>query len=409
MLHFKNKRNSFIFTLDNNSVSYNEKINREYYDKINNELAVTNMLKRNTIDIKNVCNNPDNIISEDKINQACSENPLALFSECIASECGLDRSSHSSYRNFIENKIVKTMKTVDKKVITYTSYYGGFLFQDIIILTKIGHLFDKIKVNFIVDFSEYFDIISDKSKNPYAESNKISFEFEDENKSRESWTKLLTYRIIKLLEWFNSLNINIKIRFYKSCKDLIKNCNNSKYLSDLIVGIDYIDQFYEFIYLFKICAQLTSNNDGYIFSLRTDGLYSKSYSIEIYKNKNQSIKMEIYDQKIMGLEKLVKNLNKNKLEIIVKEHDTKDFDTEIMKKNKLLKLKSKSYDKNGAYNVYKTDKCIEIEKRIESCNNIMYKYYDIESKKLQYVHNIVGIYMPIIWIAFYNIISYFGF
>src|SRR6202008_2310090 len=98
-------------------------------------------------------------------------------------------------------------------------------------------------------------------------------DFFDDNLERKAWAKLMTYRIIKFLEWFKSLGLNINLNFYDSPHDLIQECiTDSGYLSDITIGVDYIDQFPELIYDFQILALCTTNLDGNIISLRTDGI-----------------------------------------------------------------------------------------------------------------------------------------
>jgi hypothetical protein len=181
--------------------------------------------------------NPAKQITEDVLDEITKENPIALFNECSSDVCILSRH---------ETQIRQTLELLFKspnKNPTYTTYYPGMWFQDIVYISKlINNGMKSIKLNAIDNLYDYDECISNVNINKHANDNLVGFELNDENKRRQNYCSITTYRIIKLLELFEDYTTSITL--FKNSNSYIAFCNeNQANKSDVITGIDYVDDF----------------------------------------------------------------------------------------------------------------------------------------------------------------------
>lgn len=428
MLSFNKVNNHLNLTLKEPTKSYSENLcsvfNNRYFNNSTsiNELLQLNIQTSTTVIerkqlVKNENQATSKIISLDNLEETSKQNPLFLFSECFASNCGLNRNTSGIFRNFMENKaleIVKKYYNTHKKL-TYTSYLPGYLFQDIVLLTAMNDVIDfdcNVTINLIGNVHDYLDVIVDEEKNPHAKNNCITYDYYDSNQDRCAWVKLFSYRMIKFLEWLKCIGMHVNLNLYSGYQDFIDECNQDESnMSDLTVGIDYVDQFMESVYDFKILSLCTTKPEGHVISLRTDGIpffdRQINYHFEIYVNDNPMDHLRSYYAKKLELEKLYLLLKENVLELPSTENvslfsnNGKQPEKEIIKNGKVYKEHGMEFSSRGSFIMYETDEYQKIKKLVRSEEWNMYLYFDMESKKCNYMYDLHGVYKILFNMVYY--------
>jgi hypothetical protein len=209
--------------------------------------------------------------------------------------------------------------------------------------------------------------------------------------------------MIKFLEWLKCIGMNVNVNLYSGYQDFINECNSyNSLMSDLTVGIDYVDQFMESIYEFKILALCTTKYEGHVVSLRTDGIpffdRQLNYHFEIYGNDNDPCDNMIkYYVKKLELEKLYSELNDNEILVPTEGHldpfsHIKNVDKEIIKNDKVYKECGMTFSANGSFIMYQTSEYSELKKQVELQEWEMYSLFEEKSKSCNYIHNLHGTY-----------------
>jgi hypothetical protein len=162
-------------------------------------------------------------IDFEKLDSFLYENPIGLFSECVASICPLNRCTDRfqvrrifEVSQFYANLVLRKATTCP----TYTSFGSGSYFQDIVnlcYLIKTGH--HHFNLNFIDDCGEYIECLADPHKNPLAMESLVGLDIHDENLHREQRCQMNTYRLIKLLELFEDYTDHLTL--FRSPRDYV--------------------------------------------------------------------------------------------------------------------------------------------------------------------------------------------
>lgn len=351
MLSFRQTKNDgLVFNLVETSKSYNpkkvESLSKDMKNKEVDEMLITNIEDINNIPLKKMTsNNSDPNLNftftfenthevdfGEEFDNILHNNPLALFSECYADCCGLNRL-HKNFkfiRLYFEHLIMSIVEeenlieTVGDRPLIYTSFGVGYFFQDLVILTKLINLgFKNIQVNFIGDFKDFSECVTNPEINSLAVNNNLGTNLNDNNPKKD-WAIMLSFRIIKFLEWFETLGCKMDLRLYNTVYQLIDECQTSKdNFSDITVGIDYVDEFIANVTVFNALALYTTSNNGLVFSLRTNGLPvvfdALYYSLEVYKVSN--VNFECYKDFIDEKDKLFEELEKLQVKTSASDND----------------------------------------------------------------------------------------
>jgi hypothetical protein len=407
MLGIKQTANYVDLSLFAQSNSYDVELNKQYY-KNYFETNKLHVLLNQNITISKILENdlqPIEIYDE-----MCSKNPLCLFNECFANNCVLKRDSpYGIFRRFMETKLINNVRLTHggSKNINYTSVEPGGWFQDIIILSRIGKFIDKITFICIGQISEFANLIIKEDNNPNIVDDKLNFDINDENIEKCNWAKLMVFKIIKLLEWFKSLNIIIELRLYKSENNLIEECQQyPENLADVFVGIDYFDQFPEYVIKFIIMSQCcTKNKLGIIASLRTDGIPFLSNNInhhlEICYNDNQT---ENIDKKLDYVKKFGLIHDTLKSHTILRtraESDFSDDTKDIVENGIVYKYQSTSCNSNGMWDTYTSSEYANVEKQLDAIENKYVGDFIKGFDKLKHIYNLHGTYKSLAKMSFY--------
>lgn len=329
MLGFITKNNYTECFIKKRTNSYNMNVCKKYAAQIlDNPLQVLN---ENIREIKNIEKQIQ--INFESLDSLCNEKPLALFSECIEPNCCLSRKNNVM-RDTIEDEILNMELPND---LTYSTYMCGYFFQDIVILTKLLNQkkITNLTLNIMNSTRDYTTYIKNNSKNGKSDdiyqklqskqstnvdfvelsqetqrmmrvqSNKFTIvNFEGLGREAQSVTKvqqrnfmiLITYRLLKLIEYLESFDIQITLRVYDHIRNYYDQCIlDDSFKCDLFVGIDYIESMPHSIFLhsiipqvnnhvndgqnsiiFKMYSIMCTKNGGYIISSHTDGIGSEN-------------------------------------------------------------------------------------------------------------------------------------
>ena len=406
MLSFNQSINCANFKLIKSTNSFSHDLCNHYNETyFKSSRGITELLQKNISMLSCVDNSDqkdkDKDVEYDDLENTSKQNPLFTFSECFADDCGLNRKSSGIFRTFMENKTIELIKhnyNTNKHII-YTSYLSGFFLQDIVLLTKMKDVIDPecmITINLIGNSHDYLALISNSLHNPNAKNNCINYEFEDTHKYRKMWAKLFTYRLIKFLEWFQAIGLNVNLNLYSNHHNFINDChNNNELLSDITVGIDHVDQSIISEYDFKMLALCTTKKNGYIVSLRTDGIpflwVKLNYHFTMYMNENPLDNMEKYNNFRSTLNELKKDAEKNRMEI-KGELFNENNKQEIEKDGKFYYLKGSSCCIDGSFLMYETNEYKNYKSQIDMMMGESYILFDNISKECVYIYDLHGTY-----------------
>ena len=350
MLSIAKRDNHVEFTLKEYSDTYNPALCQKYqYDYLRSSGGVSEVLKKNAKECKKLLGKTKDLDFE-KIYAATKENPVFMITECTAEECGLNRLTRGVFREFTEKTFVDIIKDKysDKDIIIYTSFEPGNFFQDLVLLTLISEIVKKdctLFLNLVGDTKDFLDLIFNSQYNPNVEKNLLTTNLKDDKEGNS----LMVLRIIKLLEWFKGIHLNVYLNMYSSYTDYIDDCiADPIYYSDITVGIDYIDQSPDHIFKFQIMAICCTKTQGTILSLRTDGLAfwdsDINYHFEVYNNVDPVSSVEKYRRYRKELAKIENKSNK----CIIYQEETKE-------QSKSLEVDGKTYNYTG-YKIYPNGK-----------------------------------------------------
>lgn len=217
--------------------------------------------------------------TEDQFNAICKDNPWAVFSECVAENCALNRLERHQLRDGFQHMLVTTVRErCIKPELTLVFYMSGYLFNELAIITELGRSYH-LHVHLIMDRGEYLSLLVAPEHNPRAAEGKMGFEFTEPNPipGRASWFQGYTYRYLKVLEWCQSLDIKVDLTVYDSTEAFTE----ASVAPDVCVGIDYIDNdlvhqlctFIETVLALPVPHMLVA-------SLRTNGVCSAEVALE---------------------------------------------------------------------------------------------------------------------------------
>lgn len=265
-----------------NTVSYDIQKCKEYATKIINNPS--DVLRENINHTKKLETNTHQL-SFDWLDKHYGTMPLALFSECFESRCALCRN-FCDQREIMEEEILKLELPSN---LIYTTYMCGYFFQDIVILTKlisekkITHLTLNI-TDATVDYTSY---ITSEHNPRIGETNGLYNTVTNDKKHQQQYMMLMTYRLLKLIEYFESFGIELTFRIYDDIKQYYDQCIlDSSYKSDIYVGIDYIETCMQDTTIFKAFSVMSTKENGYICSSHTDGFGSTNIATMIVTNNN---------------------------------------------------------------------------------------------------------------------------
>ncbi len=374
--------NHYSLKLQKHTSSYNPELCETFKSKLLDNSEINNLIKNNTKIVKEIMSNLNNTSDLNK----CSEsNPLLFFSECDTSMCNLNRSTNGKFRNFIEDKLSTNEFIENKESIIYTSYMPGSLLQDIINLSRLN--VKSVEINLIGTFETYIKLL-DEYNLTEINCNETTY---DNEKTR--FFQIINFRLIKFMEFFS--NKISCINLYNFTDSFVNECEKNKNLmSDITIGIDYVDQFEESIYNFITLALMTTKLDGYIISLRTDGLLSNRYHIEIFQQTSELG----YKDVIKSMENYIKITyeDKKKYELRIKS-DRETFLNElhdITQDGYIYKYNSTQImNVGGLFNIYKREGYKEIELYLEKKEYELKKYLLSVWNKCDFSCNIHGGYL----------------
>lgn len=250
-------------------IDLNNIFNKTYeklHDIIINNDKVIEFLDNNNrefeIDEYSYVLDPDKMLQKQKRDfELLLKNPLFLFSECNG-YCALTRKRSDMRERFEDYILHKINKYIDKNDsgINVTFYGSGYLLQEMIILTKLKQLGYQIQTVNLMEskFGEYLDCMKN-------DSGIFTINNNDTKPDRSLWLSTYTLRLYHFINYLNYIGIRPKINMFKNAKDMIQ----SKMISNIFIGIDYIDDGFhdinEFYYVSKsvtkgLAATLISYN-----------------------------------------------------------------------------------------------------------------------------------------------------
>jgi hypothetical protein len=378
----------------------------EKYFLRGNPNDITELLSVNIDNIKSITSVEENDNKLNNLLDTLKINPFVLFSECYEPLCALSRSgTGGQYRNIFQDKLIEAILN-DNNIASsadfiYTSYYPGYLFQDLIMLTKIitSPILSDIKtltINFIGDYCDHCTIrdekICDVNCNPNIISNLLNIELCDEHKERRIRMQFLTLRFAYFINWLKWLNpkIELKIRLYPSISKLIKD----NVLTDLFIGTDYLDEFYFKVRQFLIASLCCTKLNGIIASLRTNGLFTKNIYLDIKRNNSNSEILNLKTQYDEELNILYDELNSESIKFYEsdgKEHMMYKWSDDDNIRNiggKNYRFKHSTGDNKGRYDMFVTDKYDSIKEKIDKTRDEHDKKYTELFNNLSKIYNL---------------------
>lgn len=357
--------------------------------RLHTQIQRKELLRRNVTDLDNFPEEFDALVkyTENKL----QENSIFCLNECVEQRCFLDRNEYP-IRGIFEDYLCTEICKLETETLKYASWYPGYLFQDLIILNNIAHKFKEIEVSFIGYGEEFVDLLS--------EGIYVPKEIQDTNPKRRSWRYMLACRLVSFLSWFQQFhNLKITVKLYRDMEHLID--QQDKFHA--FVGVDYIDEFYIFKYMFKMCAGMCTLPGGIIGSLRTDGipfvLSQVFLSMEIYRNT------EIFCQQMKNFwnqyHSLQGMLDDHKIRI--KADPELKIETKVIEKNGITYKCTGSWE-NG-YDLYLSDKYFDLfDKKRSSENEIFRKVLNTHSSKS--IYHIEGFFKFYLWILLYKLMRW---
>lgn len=441
MLGFKAFSNYVELCLDQKSKNYDLNFYNDFYEKYFK--SPIELLKKNKIYMSDIKKNIDNTSIENVVHMITKNNPLALFSECTAEDCPLNRHNNVGkyYKSFFENKVVDEIINHNKKDnLIYASYFPGFFFPDLMILTKLRNQYKTMAIHLVgTHYDEYCSIIENDDINLIAKKGLIDNYLMDDNIQRKRYMEMTTFRFVKLIEWLEVCGCKVTIRIYRSNNAMIEECKNKASQVDVYIGVDYVDQFPNTICEFQKMAICCTKNNGIIASLRTDGISyfndSKCH-LQIKYNKNPEQSIDYVQENTLQLDNLRNKIKENKIKIHECANCVAKYDGQIVdnrgniytekideKGNKIIIFNELKYDNVSAkttaisnasildinqhtISVWKTDKYDQFKNNLKTnlnCyhNDINKKFKDLNS--LYDLHGSIGF----ICILFKNTLSNF--
>lgn len=418
MLKFCSK-DRFEISLEQPSESHDASLNKEYRDRILNTKSCLDgslledcldRLKTTGVNMDDDFPNKQIEMTYEMLEKISAENPLSIFSECVT--CVLNRSKNGVFRFLFELKFGQIVSKIKSSSLTWTSYVPGYFFQEIILLTILANRskVSELTLNIIDDqVYEFAECAQDEEKNSSASSHLISFGFKDTRDDRRQWLNLLFYRYVKLLEWISDLGITAKLVLYRA-SDYIKLCSTDRsYQSDLLTGVDYIDQFLEYKYIFKSLSLSCVKETGTVASLRTDGMLSQNIVYEIYSVPFSSSRQEEWES---INEKIAKNQEEMEKRTLREKIDEEEFFAPIRdafeqipsnpnseKLTKIHRKKSPSlkpgqsmiYGKDGSYLITHLDGYQELKKEQKELEGSTIEWIDREIEKCNFIYRAEGL------------------
>lgn len=275
------------------------------------------------------------------------ENPIMLFSECCSEYCALTRKINNMRKRFEDYFLDKMNKcsNKDNSELVITFYGSGYFLQELIIITKLKQLGYHIgTINLIeIRFGEYLECMKN-------DDNVFNVTNNDTNIERSLWLSSYTLRLYHFMNYLNYIGVNSKVNMFSDSINIIK----SNTVSNIFMGIDYIDDGFTDIAEFHYVAMSTT--DGICASIISHNM------IEIYKNKpNNEVAKQYFLTEIKCndlKEKAEKEVTRVKL----------DEMTERNKYNEYI-LSSEGY-----YGVNYTENYKNIKKQMDELNTEYNKY-----------------------------------
>ena len=284
------------------------------------------------------------------------ENPLMLFSECCADYCNLTRKNNNMRQKFEDYILDKINKNISKDNLVITFYGTGYLLQEMIILTKLKQLgYNISSINLCESrFGEYIDCMKN-------DSNIFNVTNNDTNTERSLWLSAYTLRIYHFMNYLNYIGINTKLNIFDKSINIIK----SNTISNIFIGIDYIDDGFTDTSQFHYVAMSTTN--GICASIISYGM------IEIYKNKpNDDIAKYYY-------------LRENKCDELKEKAEKEVTCDKIDDENKSeIKYDEHMLTRDGYYGVKYTENYKNIKKQMDELDIEYHKYINNIKKDVIY-------------------------
>jgi len=307
MLRYVKLNNGIKFNLEHESDNYCQNEIIDMYNHILKPAELLNMI--GSLDaIQASANKTGNYVD------LCGLHPLGLFTECLDYECALNRLNNMIFRSYTEKKIFSIIKHDNRPIINYCSLQssGGYLTEILILSGVLPNT--TINLFMIMDqaYLEYIKTIQNINHNPNCKDNNIilnknKFQFTNLNDSQARKLNHHTAQILKFLEWFKGLDIDMNLHIFGSVDDLIDSYDNDLImLADYVVGIDYManpEHLNAFEYSINLSGQeqfiklldYFTHPDTVVCSLVSTGtVMAPNIELQIYERKYQGI-MPIID------------------------------------------------------------------------------------------------------------------
>lgn len=356
MLSFCQINKHHNFSLKEKSASYSNDLCRQFIFSFNNLGFIKSTLNKN-IQIDNQINQLSGINLE-TLDKLSMENPLSIFPERY-NHSTQNVKYGSSLRNYLESNILISLFKIDvKDHLIYTTYSSSF-FQDLIILTKyvlFNRYLKKITLNLIGNFGYFLDSIYDESINPIPLHNKMI-----SPNTFNKYVSIVTFRLIKIIEWFNSMDIDISCNIYLSHDDYVNECYMDNTLScHMSINLNLFLSFCLNYDRFRSVSMVTTVTGGSIVFF--ENIQGEEYNFIILKNIDQINFLDNYGSYYDEICELLDGLDCEMISINSSGESVYIQDDNIIKKEgKEYKL-SRSSSKHML--VYRTEKCNNIQKQI---------------------------------------------
>ena len=356
MLSFRQINKHHTFSLKEQSVSYSNNLCKQFISSFSNPYFIKSTLSKN-IQIDNQINKSSDVNLE-TLDKLSMDNPLSIFPERY-NHSTQNVKYGSSLRNYLESNILISLFKVDvKDHLIYTTYSSSF-FQDLIILTKyilFNKDLKKITLNLIGNFGYFLDSVYDESINPVPLCSKMI----SPNTSNK-YVSVVTFRLIKIIEWFNSMNIDISCNIYLSHDDYINECYMDNSLScHMSINLNLFLSFCLNYDRFRSVSMITTVTGGSIVFF--ENIQGEEYNFIILNNINQISLLDNYGSYYNEICELLDGLDEEMISINSSGESVYIQDDNIIKKEgKEYKL-SRSSSKHMI--IYKTEECNSIQKQI---------------------------------------------
>ena len=398
MLSFDNTDNYLRLKLEQKTDSFSKELCSKFMEKyFRNNRLISQLLDLNIQITEGL--DLDQITQPD-LDKISNSNPLFLFSECYSQECQLNRAKFGIFRNIAEIGTHYAVKKLHQKktdqVFTYSTFLPGYLFQDIVILTKLRGLIDQeVSINLVGNIMDYVQCVIDPEKNPNASQMLVSFDYHDPNKNRQPWVRLMTYRLIKLLEWLEFLGLRAEINLFKGEHSLINECRLDKSrMSDLTVGIDILDQFPESVFQFRTLALCVTKPNKPIVLLHTNGLgLLSNLHLEVYISDSPFTHQSDWYHAMTSINDLQRQMDVEFLEIQGDQDRDYNLDIpDVVKNGKTYNWSYLSYNNDGTQLLsYKTKEWNPLNKYQEQLIGALYTRFLDKNRSCYHLLNYHGI------------------